>query len=49
MEQIEEIVVPRPGRVAIFQHKIRHEGCIVSRGTKYAMRTEVIYELARDE
>ena len=42
-EQIEETVVPKPGRVAIFQHKIRHEGCIVRNGTKYAMRTDVLY------
>lgn len=43
MEQIEETVRPRAGRVAIFQHKIRHEGCEVLRGTKYAMRTDAIY------
>ena len=47
MEQVEEVVVPRPGRAAIFQHKIRHEGCTVTRGCKYALRTDVIYE-ARD-
>jgi len=44
MEQIEQTVVPRRGSVAIFQHKIRHEGCPVRRGTKYALRTDVIYE-----
>lgn len=43
MEQLEGEVVPEPGRVAIFQHKIRHEGCPVISGTKYAMRTDVIY------
>lgn len=43
MEQVETTVVPRPGRVAIFQHKLRHEGCEVASGTKYAMRTDVIY------
>ncbi len=43
MEQIDETVVPRPGRVAVFQHKIRHEGCEVRRGVKYAMRTDVMY------
>jgi len=42
-EQVEETVIPAPGRVAIFQHKIRHEGCRVSAGTKYAMRTDVMY------
>jgi prolyl 4-hydroxylase len=43
MEQVEATVVPKPGRVAIFQHKLRHEGCEVVSGTKYAMRTDVIY------
>ena len=43
-EQIEQVVVPKPGLAAIFQHKIRHEGRKVLRGTKYAMRTDVIYE-----
>ena len=43
-EQLERTVVPRPGLAAIFQHKLRHEGCEVRRGTKYAMRSDVIYE-----
>jgi len=43
-EQIEQTVVPKSGKVAIFQHKIRHEGCPVRRGIKYAMRSDVIYE-----
>ncbi len=43
-EQLDQIVVPKPGRVAIFQHKIRHEGSEVRKGIKYAMRTEVIYQ-----
>ena len=34
----------RAGRVAVFQHKIRHEGCPVLRGARYAMRSDVIYE-----
>lgn len=43
MEQIEQTVEPRRGLVALFQHKIRHEGCPVVTGTKYAMRSDVIY------
>jgi hypothetical protein len=43
MEQLDATVLPKPGRVAIFQHKLRHEGCEVTSGTKYAMRTDVIY------
>ncbi|MEQ8458731.1 MAG: 2OG-Fe(II) oxygenase [Sandaracinaceae bacterium] len=44
MEQVEQTVVPAPGLAAIFQHKIRHEGCEVRRGTKYALRTDALYE-----
>ena len=44
LEHLDEVVVPRPGLVAVFQHKVRHEGCPVRTGTKYAMRTDVIYE-----
>ena len=44
MEQLEAEVEPEPGLVAIFQHKIRHEGCQVLQGIKYALRTDVIYE-----
>jgi hypothetical protein len=43
LEQRDEVVTPKPGRVVIFQHKLRHEGCEVRRGTKYAMRSDVIY------
>jgi prolyl 4-hydroxylase len=44
MEQIDAIVIPEPGKVAIFQHKIRHEGCEVLSGLKYAFRTDVMYK-----
>ncbi|MDF3067888.1 MAG: Prolyl 4-hydroxylase alpha subunit [Polyangiaceae bacterium] len=43
-EQFDRIVSPKTGMVAVFQHKLRHEGRPVLRGTKYAMRTDVIYE-----
>jgi prolyl 4-hydroxylase len=43
-EQLDRVLVPKRGMVAIFQHKLRHEGCVVSSGTKYAMRSDVIYE-----
>ena len=32
-----------PGLVAIFQHKLRHEGRPIVTGTRYAMRTDVLY------
>jgi prolyl 4-hydroxylase len=44
LEQLDRVVRPQPRLVAIFQHKIRHEGCEVKHGTKYAMRTDVLYE-----
>lgn len=44
MEQVEQVVRPKAGMVALFQHKVRHEGCEVRRGTKYVMRSDVIYE-----
>ena len=43
MEQVEEVVAPKPGLVALFQHKLRHEGCPIVSGTKYAMRSDVFY------
>jgi len=43
-EQLDHVLVPKRGMVAVFQHKLRHEGCVVRRGTKYAMRSDVIYE-----
>jgi prolyl 4-hydroxylase len=42
-EQLDEVVVPKAGSVALFQHKLRHEGCEVQRGTKYALRSDTIY------
>jgi hypothetical protein len=44
VQQLERVVRPQRGLVAIFQHKIRHEGCEVRRGNKYAMRTDVVYQ-----
>jgi prolyl 4-hydroxylase len=43
-EQLDQLVRPKKGMVALFQHKIRHEGCAVISGTKYAMRSDVFYE-----
>jgi hypothetical protein len=48
LEQLDDLIRPRAGRVAIFQHKLRHEGCPVVRGTKYAMRTDVLYRAPSD-
>jgi hypothetical protein len=42
-EHLDAVVEARPGRVAVFQHKLRHEGAPVVSGTKYAIRTDVLY------
>jgi prolyl 4-hydroxylase len=47
-EQLDRVVTPKTGMVAIFQHKLRHEGRPVLRGAKYAMRSDVIYEADDD-
>lgn len=39
-------VVPRPGLALVFQHRLLHEGCVVLTGTKYALRSDVMYESA---
>lgn len=43
-EQLEHTVVSQTGMTVIFPHKLTHEGCTVRTATKYAMRTDVIYE-----
>jgi len=36
-------VVPKTGSVLLFQHDLIHEGCPVSVGKKYVVRTDVLY------
>ncbi len=38
-----EVVVPRTGRALLFQHAILHEGCAVTSGVKYAVRSDIMY------
>ena len=38
-------VVPQPGKVLIFEHHLLHEGSLLKSGTKYAMRTDVMYKI----
>ena len=38
-----ERVVPRTGMALLFQHFLLHEGCFVTSGLKYALRTDVMY------
>jgi predicted 2-oxoglutarate/Fe(II)-dependent dioxygenase YbiX len=36
-------VIPRAGSVLLFQHRMLHEGCQVISGTKYVLRSDVMY------
>ena len=36
-------VHPQAGMALAFSHKLLHEGAVVERGTKYVMRTDVMY------
>lgn len=44
-------IVPRRGMALLFEHPLRHQGAPVRQGTKYVLRTDVMYrrsELARE-
>jgi predicted 2-oxoglutarate/Fe(II)-dependent dioxygenase YbiX len=36
-------VRPRRGTALLFQHRLLHEGCVVTSGIKYALRSDVMY------
>ena len=36
---------PRTGTALLFQHQLLHEGCVIERGVKYALRSDVMYAL----
>jgi len=40
---LERTVVPRTGSALLFQHGLLHEGAAVTRGTKYVIRSDVMY------
>jgi len=43
----DNIIVPCPpktGRVLIFEHRIFHEGSLLIKGRKYALRTDIMYK-----
>jgi hypothetical protein len=49
-EKIKMDVDPRAGRVLIFQHKgLFHSGDDVKKGTKYTMRTDIMYEMITED
>jgi hypothetical protein len=37
-------IVPKIGRVLVFQHDILHEGTLLISGIKYTIRTDVMYK-----
>ena len=40
-------IVPKRGMVLLFQHTILHEGCLVRAGSKYVLRSDVMYRTSR--
>lgn len=37
-------VVPKTGMALLFQHRLLHEGCVLVDGTKYVLRSDVMYK-----
>jgi Rps23 Pro-64 3,4-dihydroxylase Tpa1-like proline 4-hydroxylase len=38
-------VIPKVGRVLLFEHEIEHEGSLLNNGLKYCIRTDVMYKI----
>ena len=38
-------VIPKVGRVLLFEHELEHEGSILKNGLKYCIRTDVMYNI----
>ena len=41
---IDRVISPRRGRAVFFQHAVEHAGEMVTRGTKYVLRSDVLYQ-----
>lgn len=41
-------VIPKVGRVLLFEHDIKHEGSILKNGLKYCIRTDVMYSVTKN-
>lgn len=41
--ELDATVSAKPGRALLFQHRLLHEACVVERGSKYVLRTDVLY------
>lgn len=46
MIDLDDVIEPRTGRALLFQHAILHEGCEVTSGVKYAVRSDIMYRLS---
>ena len=46
-QQEKVAVVPKIGKVLVFQHHLLHEGSLLKSGRKYSMRTDVMYKLSQ--
>jgi prolyl 4-hydroxylase len=42
--KLEHVIEPAPGLALVFQHRILHEGVRVQSGTKYVVRSDVMYQ-----
>ena len=42
-EKVRVEIIPKTGRLLIFQHNIYHEGSVLKKGRKYALRTDIMY------
>jgi prolyl 4-hydroxylase len=43
---LEQTIVPVRGTALLFQHMLLHEGCVVTSGVKYALRSDVMFRRA---
>lgn len=41
--ELNQRIVPRKGSALLFQHRILHEACRVTRGEKFVLRTDIFY------
>ena len=41
--ELERRIAPRTGMALFFQHRLLHEGCAVTDGVKYVLRSDVMY------
>ena len=42
-----QCIRPQTGMALLFQHLLLHEGCPVRSGVKYALRSDIMYRVAR--